>query len=645
MRKRIIFPLMFGLFLIASVSSCNYLDIVPDNTVQITSIFENRDKAYGALAGCYSFLPNPSYDRRTLALAGGEYSTIYTSSYVNDTEFAQGEKIILGQNSTTAPFFDYWSTWHNNYRPLYQGIRYCNMFLENINSVPDMSQADKSDWAAQVKVLKAYYHFYLTMLYGPIVIADENLETSDPVEEIRQERQPTDKCFEYIVNLLDEAIPQLPPYRTSVFLGQVDRTIALAIKAKVLLYAASPLFNGNSEFYGTFKTKTGEDFINTKYDAEKWKKAFDAASEALDYALNNGQRALYYYESPQPYAYDTGIWNTSEIIKPVYNLRLSIVEPWTSEMVWGYSSLSIGSTLQEACQMRDSENNNNGDFAWNFLGANFSMLEFFHTKNGVPIDEDRNFNYNNRMDLVEVPEDSYHQGFMQPGRTTIRLNLDREPRYYAWLAFDSCIWRDYDRLNNMQMMAHEANGYRTSMSPDNQYAAGIALKKWVHPESSNNTLMTYYPAPIIRTAELYLMYAEASNEYYGPNQDCYDKLNAVRQRAGLKNIEDVYSDASIVFEPGKHLTKEGLREIIQKERMIELCFEDQRYHDLRRWKLAEDYFNGPIQGFNIEAETPEEYYTLHTLATMKFISPRDYLFPIKVDELNNNPNLVQNPGW
>jgi len=624
--------------------SCDYLDIVPDNAVQITSIYENKDKAYGALAGCYSFLPNPTYDRRTLALAGGEYTTIYTSLYLNNTEFAQGEKIILGQNSTTTPFFDYWSTWHTNYRPLYQGIRYCNIFLENIRSVPDLSDVDKSDWEAQVITLKAYYHFYLTMLYGPIVIADENFEASDPPELIRQKRQPVDHCFEYIVGLLDQAIPKLPGTRPSVFLGQVDKTIALALKAKVLLYAASPLFNGNSEYYGTFKDDKGENFFNTTYDKEKWKLALDAANEALSYAIDEGQRALYYYQNSQPYSYDRTIWNTSEIIKPVYSCRLSIVEPWTSEIVWGYSANSKGGTLQEACQMRDTENGNNGDYAWNFLGANYSMLEFFYTKNGVAIDEDRNFDYFGRSELATIPDDYYHQGFMQPGRTTIKLNLNREPRFYAWLAFDGSIWRDYDRLNYMQMLRGEQNGSQIS-SVDNQYFAGVALKKWVHPESKNNMLMTYFPGPIIRTAELYLMYAEASNEYFGPNNAAYEKLNAVRARAGLKNVEDVYSDPSVVIQPGKHLTQEGLRSIIRKERMIELCFEDQRYHDLRRWKLADKYFVGPVSGFNIAAGDPANYYKLRTLATMKFISPRDYLFPISTGELNTNPNLVQNPGW
>lgn len=632
-------------FALSFICSCSYLDIVPDNTKQIKDMFENKDKAYGALAGCYTFMPNPTYDRKTLALAGGEYTTIYTPRYLQDPNFAQGEKIILGQNTTSSPLFDYWSSWTDNYRPLYQGIRYCNMFLENINSVPDLSEKDKMDWAAQVKVLKAYYHFYLASLYGPIIIYDTNDEVSDDVDIIRKERQPVDKCFDYVVSVLDEAIPQLPPYRSPVFLGQIDKTIALALKAKVLLFAASPLFNGNAEYYGAFKNVAGEDLIPTKYDKEKWKKALDATEEALAYATTTGQRALYYYTSPQPYVYDTGIWNTSEIIKPVYNCRHSIVDPWNSEIVWGYSSIAKGSTMQEACQMRDSENNNNGDFAWNFLGANYSMLEFFYTKNGVPIDEDRTFDYHNRSELTTVPEDSYHQGFMQPGRTTVKLNLNREPRFYAWLFFDSCIYRDYDRLNYMQMLQHEVNGTSSAMSPDNQFFAGIGLKKWVHPQSANNLLMTYYPGPIIRMAELYLMYAEASNEYYGPNQDCYDKLNEVRKRAGLKNIEEVYSDPSVVLKVGKHLTKDGMRDIIQKERMIELSFEDQRYHDLRRWKLADKYFNGPVQGFFVDGKTPEDYYKLQTLATMKFVSPRDYLFPINVYELNNNPKLIQNPGW
>lgn len=628
---------------IPALSGCNYLDIVPDNTVTITSAYENKAKAWGALAGCYYYIPNPSYDRWTLALAGGEYTTIYTSAYLNDPTFAQGEKMILGQNSAASPMFDYWCGASGNCASLYQGIRFCNIFLENIDSVPDLSVADKADWKAQVTVLKAYYHFYLTQLYGPIVLVENNLGPNDPNEQLWQERQPVDKCIDYIVSLIDKALPVLPESRAAAFLGQIDRTVAASIKAKVLLVAASPLFNGNTEYYSTFKNKAGEALISQVYDKEKWKRALDAADEAIQLAEKSG-RSLYTYTG-QPYKYDQSNWEMSEIIKPAYNTRMSIVDPWNSELAWGYSFLYKDMTMQIACQMADALGTAN--FSWNFLGANFSMLEFFYTRNGVCIDEDRTFDYYGRMNIVASPSDSYHTGYVQRNYRTLNLTLNREPRYYAWIGTDGSIWRDYNRLNNMQMRYGQDNGIQKISSPHNRFYGGIVIKKWVHPESKNENVNQYvhYPLPLIRMADLYLAYAEASNEYYGPNDDALEKINAVRARAGLRAVEDVYSDPTVVYETGKHQTKEGFRSIIQRERMIELCFEDQRYHDLRRWKLAHKYLSGPVQGFDIEKSAPEEYYSLVTRATMKFVTPRDYLFPIRTDELNINPNLLQNPGW
>jgi len=146
-------------------------------------------------------------------------------------------------------------------------------------------------------------------------------------------------------------------------------------------------------------------------------------------------------------------------------------------------------------------------------------------------------------------------------------------------------------------------------------------------------------------ADLYLMYAEAYNEYYGPNQEVYDALNKVRARGGLRAIEDVYSDASIVKNVGKHLTKEGLREIIHKERSIELSFEGKKYFDVLRWKEANRYFTSPIKGWNTTGSDPGQYYILMTLQNRVWQTPRDYLMPIPLWDLNRNPNLVQNPGW
>ena len=143
------------------------------------------------------------------------------------------------------------------------------------------------------------------------------------------------------------------------------------------------------------------------------------------------------------------------------------------------------------------------------------------------------------------------------------------------------------------------------------------------------------------------MYAEAYNEYYGPDQKVYDKLNAIRERAGLPKVEVVYSDASIVTNVGKHLDQAGLRQIIQKERQIELAFAaENRYYDILRWKRASEFFTVPVQAWNAQnGSTVETFYVLTTLQERVWQTPRDYLFPIPLGEMDKNPNLVQNPGW
>src|SRR5690606_32063059 len=103
---------------------------------------------------------------------------------------------------------------------------------------------------AEVKFLKAFYHFFLMKLYGPIAIVDENLPISATPEETQVYREPIDVCVDYIVGLLDEAIEDLPPVLNDpgLELGRITKTIALAVKAKVLVWAASPLFNGNPDY-------------------------------------------------------------------------------------------------------------------------------------------------------------------------------------------------------------------------------------------------------------------------------------------------------------------------------------------------------------------------------------------------------------
>lgn len=137
------------------------------------------------------------------------------------------------------------------------------------------------------------------------------------------------------------------------------------------------------------------------------------------------------------------------------------------------------------------------------------------------------------------------------------------------------------------------------------------------------------------------MYAEALNEVKdAPDAEVYKYIDLVRERAQLKGVVESWASSSTL--PDKPTTKSGMREIIRRERMIELAFEGHRYHDLRRWKLAYQYMNKPIQGWEWIKDDNE--MVLRTQFSPKF-DRKDYLWPISLNNLLVNSNLKQNPGW
>lgn len=652
--KSKIFIISFIAGLSLMLSGCDYLDIVPDNTVEVTSLFENRDRALGALSTCYSYMPNFEKIHWSMSLAGDEWVGRLDADYANNRGIDRGEKLMRGWNNSNDPIFNYWAG-GGGVTSLYQGIRICNIFFENIDNVPDITPAERNDWVAQVKVLKAYYHYYLTRLYGPIIIADKNLEPFSSVEEVRQERQTVDSCFNYALRLIDEVLfdangspnSNLFVERDAAYLGQIDQINARAIKAEILLTRASPLFNGNVEYFSNFKNKEGQTYFSMQNDPEKWKAALDGIKDAIDYAEARGKK-LYTY-SGQSKFWDIDNFKTSEIIQYCYNKRFSIVAPWNDELLWGYSGLDYEGQggFAHASNMRSVANPTEAGYAWQWLGADYRMTELYYSKNGVPIEDDKTYDYDGRLGIATIPSDTYHKGYMQAGEKTVKLHLDREPRFYAWLAVDRGVWRTHDLANDVRMRYNEFPGGRGSQHTTDFYWTGMGVKKFVHPESGTGhwARVVKYPYPILRLSDLYLMYAEAYNEYYGPGQPAYDYLDRVRATSGLRAVEDVWADASIMKTPGKHLTKEGLRDIIHRERNIELSFEGHKYYDALRWKEADRYFLSPMKGWNTTGVDPEQFYVLVTLQPRTWQTPRDYLMPIPLSDINRNPKLTQNPGW
>jgi hypothetical protein len=239
--------------------------------------------------------------------------------------------------------------------------------------------------------------------------------------------------------------------------------------------------------------------------------------------------------------------------------------------------------------------------------------------------------------------------YVRSGEQTAILHFDREARFYASIAFD----RGTYFLDPTYYYVQTRNGELATKRNRGEFSAtGYFMKKLINPQTAlnANTIVPYYefPFPIIRLGDLYLLYAEALNEVkQTPDAEVYEYVDMIRERAGLAGVVESWALHS--SNSSKPKTKEGMREIIKQERLIELAFEGQRFWDLRRWKDAQKYMNRPIKGWNINGKGLG-FYNVTTvfpglgdpIVPYEF---KDYLWPVREQEIIKNPNLLQNPGW
>jgi hypothetical protein len=629
---KIVLVMTFGLFL----GSCkDYLDVIPDNVATIENAFTLRSTAEKYLFTCYSYLPEDGSIYNP-AFTGADEVWIPNPSDLSVSTY--GPVIARGEQSKVNPVLSFWDGTSNT-KPLFQGLRDCNIFLENIASVPGMEDTEKRNWIAEVKFLKAYYHFYLVRMYGPIPLIKENAPVSASLEVLKIKRDPVDECFDYIVQLIDEAVPDLQESAISVStdLGRVNKLVALSVKAKVLVTAASPLFNGNTA-YSEFKNKDGEQLINTVKDDSKWQRAALACKEAVEACQTAGLKLHYFNNTSQ--------FSLSPATITQMSIRNSVADKANTESIWANTNgLAVGLQRESTPTGLDPSNPTNSNTMGNYAPT-LKMAELFYTKNGVPITEDKTWAYNSRYNLrVATTSEKYN---LQPGYTTVGLHFDREDRFYADLAFDGGVWFGQGRYDdNNPWVIQAKTGQANSKITSNRYSiTGYWTKKLVHYQNiignGNSYTLQRYPFPIMRLADLYLLYAEALNESTGPSQEVYDLLNLVRSRAGLPTVQNSWDNFST--QPDKYKNVTGLRNVIQQERLIELAFEGQRFWDLRRWKTAETILNQNIYGWDINQSQAEFYYRPKLLFKQSF-TLKDYLWPIKENNIIVNNKLVQNPGW
>lgn len=634
-------------FLVISFTACkDYLDVVPDNIATIDNAFTNRMMAEKYLFTCYSYMPQHGNLESSAFLAADEFWLPYPQLpvYFFNRVF---EDVARGNQDISNVTLNWW----DGDKGMFVALRDCNTFLEKIEGVPGMTQFEKNRWIAEVKFLKAFYHYWILRMYGPIPLIKENLPVSSGIKEVQVQREPVDDCFDYIISLLDEAIPNLPLKLQSeaTETGRATLPIALTVKAKILVEAASPLFNGNTD-YAAFKRKTdGVQYFNQTYDVKKWEKAAIACKNAIDTCHLVGFH-LYNY-----------LPNISENLVPEIISQMSIRNSvadnnynYNKEVVW-MNTNSTSYWLQVFSTPTLNPSNTQNESTRSMLAPPLRIAEMFYTKNGVPIDEDAEWETSGKY--VEryktrkaTTADKYH---IKEGAITAVLNFDRETRFYANLGFDGGLWYGIGKFNvddqwDLQGKQGQAAGKRLLT---NYSTTGYFCKKLPHyqnvilPGAGAGYQVIDYPWPIIRLADLYLLYAEALNEASGPSGEVYQYIDMVRERAGLESVEASWSKYAKTSKKDKYTTKEGLRSIIQQERLIELANEGHRFWEIRRWKRAKEmWHNKPIQGWDIDQAETATYYRVRTLFTRPF-NTKDYLWPILEYNLSVNPNLDQNPGW
>lgn len=620
----------------ASFNACKkYLDVVPDNAATIDYAFRNRLEAENYLFTCYNTMQglsnviiNPGFT------TSGEIALPLNTprrEFLNDIGFT----IITGGQNITEPIHNFWDG-ANTASSMFTAIRRCNIMLENMDKPIDLTDAEKRRWTGEVKFLKAYYHYWLLRMYGPIPLVRNNFDIDATTEEVRVRREHVDTAFNYIVSLLDEAIPGLPE-KIAVEgseMGRITKNIARSVKAEVRVTQASPLYNGNPD-YARLKNKDGSPLFSTSVDAKKWETAATACREAI-VAAEAANYRLYSFVPPG------NMGAVSDETKRVLALQGAITFKWNEEMIWALNRPFGYQTLATARLLKSAQDNYG---LISRMPSNINTAEIFYSNNGVPIEEDKNWDYARRYSLLSG--DAANRFYVRQGYTTVGLHLNREPRFYANLGFDGGIWFGNGVLTDAAAYHVEAKLGQTAgiMDGFRYNATGYWPKKLVHYQSVYDkgvTITADYPWPMFRLSALYLLYAEALNESAGPSDEAYEYINRVRTRAGLKSVQEAWTQFSRF--PNKHTTQTGLRAIIQQERRIELCFEGQAGWDLRRWKTLANVMSKTIRGWDINKESANAYYRPQSIITPVF-QTRDYFWPIRDRSLSVNPNLVQNAYW
>lgn len=584
------------------VSACDYLDKTPDEDMTLEDVFSERNYTEAFLTNTYSYVPSEitmawhswmgrDFNLNPFVGAADEMEMSWTTPY---NQYMNSGAWSTADSGTSTPAFWWW---------YYEGIRRANLFLENVSKAP-LSDSDLKTWTGEAYFLRAFYHFMLFRVYGPIPIVDHSISTDEDWHSVV--RNSVDDVVDFIVNDCNTAASMLASQVTSDKYGRATSIAALALKARILLYAASPLFNGNPD-YLDFKDADGYNLFPVEYDAKKWETAAQAAKDCIDKAESAGY-GLYYSEDGDPYRSYTDLFlvrfNKEVIFARNCGDGNHFESLCTSSAQGGWSGLNPTQNLVDSYEMQDT--------------GEIPILGYNGTE---PIINEKSGYVEEGYSVSAHPKGYYPEG-------TRMMYVGRDPRFYASVNFNGQEWRGR-KLEFFSTGIDKGNG------PDYP-STGYLMRKYsdenVNLQQGKMTLKTWI---FFRLGELYLNYAEALNEVSGPVEDVYKYVDAIRSRAGMPPLPS-------------GLSQEQMRERIRHERQIELAFETHRYFDCHRWKIAEQTDDGPIYGMDRNAGTSlqdDTFYRRVIVEERVFVSPKHYLWPIQQYEIDRVPWIIQNPGW
>jgi hypothetical protein len=564
--KKMFFSVTVSVCFLMGCTKENFLDQTTTTDLSQVSVFADSARSMDFLANIYSsigFSASPSrFFEAGLDACSDEAEGPQSAGITTYNQFATG--------SVSA-----YSVANDAWNIPYSQIRAVNQFLKNLPVIA-FNDNLKRRTRGEALFLRAWYYSILIKHYGGVPLVGDTIYTAQ--DKIVTARNTYEECVNYIIGQCDQAAALVSASYSGLDYGRVTKGACLALKARVLLYAASPLFNGGNTGAGGLGSIVGYPAA----DANRWKLAADAAKAVIDMSLyslheNSTKPGYGFYELFQ-------LRRNEEYIFARMNPNNKDLEN-----LWRPPSRG-GST-------RD------GSFPYQ------NLVDAFETKNGKKI-TDAGSGYD--------PANPY---------------ANRDPRLDYTVTHNlSSIYVAYGALSPTYTYDGEPNGDGFGVGTPTGYYGNKMCNDEVIPNYFFHDSPRCFP--LIRFAEILLMYAEALNEVSGASSEVYSAVESVRKRAGL----DPYQLPT-------GMSRDDMRKAIQHERQVELAFEAHRFWDVRRWKIAEQTESQMMKGMRVKKDANNNYtYTVEDVRKHNF-RPAMYLWPIPQSETAKSSELLQNPGY